>query len=144
MSGYTPKPTPLLFEQGADERNRWQAHVSEHGGWDAESKTMKPITFAAHAGDLHTELALDSIAAATEAGVVNEANFPASAFASWKDYETWRESLYEYSGNYWLNDRHFNAFCRGLFFEGEGLTTYAVIADSLAEVPWSEPAAKLA
>jgi hypothetical protein len=96
---------------------------------------MKPIAFTEQAGDLHTELALDSIAAAAEAGVVNRENFPLSAFASTADYERWRESLYNYSESYWLNDRHFNAFCRGLDFEGEGLTTYAVIADALAEQP---------
>lgn len=137
-NAYVPKPTPLLFENGARDLADWMEQLASTGGWNPEAKKMVPVIFSQDAEDLDslTNFVLDSVAAAIEAGVVTDQNFPMSAFASSEDFESFRESLYDYAETFWVNDRYFWALVRGLGFEESLVNNFENIAKALADCKW--------
>lgn len=145
-TGYTPKPTPLLFEARPSDLGEWMKQLAVTGGWNPETKVMTRITFdpAAEELDSLTNHVLDSIAAAIEAGIVTGDNFPMSAFASFKDFEGFRESLYDYAETFWVNDRYFWALVHGLGFEESLVNNFENIANALTDFKWSPAATTLA
>ena len=84
----------------------------EFGGWNHRDKTLTPIRLSALLTmPLNPALfwAMDSLAAAAEAGRLDADRYIEQLFASKEDVRSFRLILRDVSQDIWLNDRHFNA-----------------------------------
>jgi hypothetical protein len=110
INAYIPKPTPLMFE--TDEGQRMASACLEFGGWNHRDKTLTPIRLTALLTmPLNPALfwAMDSLAAAAEAGRLDADRYIEQLFASKDDVRSFRLILRDAGQDIWLNDRHFNA-----------------------------------
>jgi hypothetical protein len=130
--GYTPKITPLFFEQDGKSLQGWQDSCQLLGGWDPEHKKMVPMTLCSSEDDSYALIghALDSIAAGVEAGAFDESSFPNAAFSTVADFERFRDGLVGYGETFWMNDRYFGAF-QTLNFHEESARSFGALADAL-------------
>ena len=84
----------------------------EFGGWNHRDKTLTPIRLTALLTmPLNPALfwAMDSLAAAAEAGRLDADRYIEQLFASKDDVRSFRLILRDAGQDIWLNDRHFNA-----------------------------------
>jgi hypothetical protein len=139
--GYTPIPTPLLFEH-EDGRRSVNQYI-KFGGWNRETQQLSPIRAQALLSTPLGESALswvfDCLAAATEAGAMTPAAYISQLFASSDDLHAFVESLGEDVDIYWVNDRHFRAL-EWLGHPEDRLSSYSAIAelliDDASEIGW--------
>jgi hypothetical protein len=133
LDAYKAKPTPLMFEQ--EDGTNSIAGLLEFGGWDHAKKTLTPIqvgALAAKPGAPTISWFFDSLAAAAEAGVLDNESFAQQLFASDEDRQVLVDLLQESGDIWWLNDRHFWAL-EALGFSEDEATSYPAFADALAD-----------
>jgi hypothetical protein len=117
-----------MFE--TEEGQRMASACIEYGGWDHKNKTLTPIKVAELLARPHNPAlswVLDSLAAAAEAGRLDEALYIQQLFATREDVRAFRLVLRDAGSDRWLNDRHFNAL-KKLGNAELDLTTYVGIA----------------
>jgi hypothetical protein len=110
INAYRPQPAPLMFE--TEEGQRMASGCIEFGGWHHRDKTLTPIQLTALlALPANPALfwAMDSLAAAAEAGRLDAEQYLEQLFASKDDVRSFRLILRDAGSDRWLNDRHFNA-----------------------------------
>ena len=110
INAYIPQPSQLMFE--TEEGQKMASACIEFGGWHHRDKTLTPIqlsallTMPANPGLV---LAMDSLAAAAEAGILDGHTFIEQLFASKEDVRAFRLILRDAGAEKWLNERHFTA-----------------------------------
>lgn len=110
VNAYRPQPTPLMFE--TDEGQRMASACIEYGGWNHRDKALTPIRLSAlltMPANPALFWAMDSLAAAAEAGRLDADRYIEQLFASNEDVRAFRIILRDAGSDRWLNDRHFNA-----------------------------------
>ncbi|CPH57475.1 Uncharacterised protein [Burkholderia pseudomallei] len=131
--GYTPLPTPLLFDH--DDGRRFASEHIAFGGWNHETRELSSIRardMLAKVGNSTLSWVFDSLAAATEAGVTTPETYISQLFASRDDLDAFLGLLDVDSDIWWVNDRHFHAL-EWLGKPEDRLTAYITIAEILTE-----------
>lgn len=106
LNAYKAKPTPSIFEDKESEKQ--VAALLKFGGWDPTKKTLTPIrvgALAAKPGSPTITWVFDSLAAAAEAGALDDEDWLQQAFASNDDLQVFIELLQESGDIWWVNDR---------------------------------------
>jgi hypothetical protein len=89
----------------------------DFGGWIHRDKTLTPIKLSAlltMPRNPSFVWAMDSLAAAAEAGILDGARYIAQLFANKEDVRSLRQILRDARAGKWLTDRHFTALKIGL------------------------------
>src|SRR5260370_41495427 len=110
INAYRPQPAPLMFE--TEEGQRMASGCIEFGGWHHRDKTLTPIQLTAllaMPGNPALFWAMDSLAAAAEAGRLDAERYIEQLFASKEDVRSFRLILRDAGGDRGLNDRLFHA-----------------------------------
>ncbi|OAJ62793.1 hypothetical protein A6V36_20715 [Paraburkholderia ginsengiterrae] len=110
VNAYLPQPSQLMFE--TEEGRKVADACIEFGGWHHRDKTLTPIQLSAlltMPGNPGLAWAMDSLAAAAEAGILDGDTFIGQLFASKEDVRACRLILRDTGADKWLNDRHFTA-----------------------------------
>lgn len=130
-TGYTPTPTKLQFERDGSLK-LWMESHAKLGGWNPETKTFTAFTLSEDFDDGETNYVLDSLAAAVEAGVLEQDSFIDVAFG--KDGLTNFVPMLEAydESEFWVNERFAQAFMYLGFYEGQ-CRTFSSIAEALVE-----------
>ena len=129
INAYIPQRTPLMFE--TEKGQRTASGCIEFGGWNHRDKALTPIQLTALLTmPLNPALfwAMDSLAAAAEAGRLDADRYIEQLFASKDDVRSFRLILRDAGQDIWLNDRHFNAL-KKLGCAEMDVTTYPGIAN---------------
>ncbi|MFM0176456.1 hypothetical protein PQR33_45005 [Paraburkholderia sediminicola] len=128
VNAYLPQPSQLMFE--TEEGQKVAAACVEFGGWHHREKTLTPIQLSAlltMPGNPGLFWAMDSLAAAAEAGILDGDKYIEQLFASKEDVRAFRLILRDAGADKWLNDRHFTAL-KKLGCAQLDAVTYASIA----------------
>lgn len=107
---YIPQPAQLMFE--TEEGLRMAGACIEFGGWNHKEKTLAPIRLTAllsMPANPALFWAMDSLAAAAEAGRLDTDRYVDKLFATKEDARAFRLMLRGAGCDRWLNDRHHNA-----------------------------------
>jgi hypothetical protein len=110
VNAYVPQPSSLMFETEAGQKV--SAACIEFGGWNHREKTLTPIRLSAlltMPGNPGLAWAMDSLAAAAEAGILDGDKYIEQLFASKQDVRAFRLILRDAGADKWLTDRHFTA-----------------------------------
>jgi hypothetical protein len=110
INAYIPQPAQLMFE--TEDGQRMASACIRFGGWNYRDKTLTPIQLSAlltMQGNPGLTWAMDSLAAAAEAGRLDADRYIEQLFASKEDVRSIRLVLRDAGGEKWLNDRHFTA-----------------------------------
>jgi hypothetical protein len=128
INAYRPQPAPLMFETA--EGQRMASGCIEFGGWHHRDNTLTPIQLTAlltMPGNPGLSWAMDSLAAAAEAGILDGDRYVEQLFASKEDVRAFRLILRDAGTDKWLTDQHFTAL-KKLGNAELDLTTYVGIA----------------
>ena len=128
INGYIPQPSQLMFE--TEEGQKAATACIEFGGWNHRDKTLTPIQLTAlltMPGNPGLSWAMDSLAAAAEAGILDGDRYVEQLFASKEDVRSFRFILRDAGADKWLNDRHFTAL-KKLGCSELDAVTYASVA----------------
>lgn len=110
VNAYLPQPSQLMFE--TEEGQKVAGACIEFGGWHHRDKTLTPIRLAAMLtmpGNPGLAWAMDSLAAATEAGILDGDQYIEQLFASKEDVRAFRLILRDAGSDRWMHDRNFYA-----------------------------------
>jgi hypothetical protein len=110
INGYIVQPSQLMFE--TEEGQKIANACAEFGGWNYREKTLNPMQLSAllsMPGNPGLAWALDSLAAAAEAGRLDADTFISQLFATNEDLRLFRVILRDAGMERWVNERHFNA-----------------------------------
>jgi hypothetical protein len=91
INAYRPQPAPLMFETA--EGQRMASGCIEFGGWHHRDNTLTPIQLTAlltMPGNPGLSWAMDSLAAAAEAGILDGDRYVEQLFASKEDVRAFR------------------------------------------------------
>src|SRR5260370_1295476 len=103
----------------------------EFGGWNHRDKTLTPIRLSAlltMPANPALAWAMDSLAAAAEAGRLDADKYIEQLFASKEDVRAFRLILREAGGDRWLTDRHHYALRKLCYSEMDGATYAGITA----------------
>jgi hypothetical protein len=124
--------TNLWFECGPQEMQTWALNLARHGGFDPHQRSLEPLRRLAELD--RAQYVLDSIAAASEEGLIDRDAFLPACFATHEEWRQFIRQLRDFDA-YWVNERHFYAMFQ-LIGEEAACTTYPRIARSLDRI-WS-------
>src|SRR5260370_17522233 len=105
INAYRPQPAPLMFE--TEEGQRMASGCIEFGGWHHRDKTLTPIQLTALLTmPLNPALfwAMDSLAAAAEAGRLDADRYLEQLFPTKEDGRAFRIILRDAGQARWLHD----------------------------------------
>jgi hypothetical protein len=128
VNAYVSQPSPLMFETEGGQK--MAAACVEFGGWNHRDKTLTPIQLSAlltMPANPALFWAMDSLAAAAEAGRLDADRYIEQLFASKEDVRSFRLILRDAGADNWLNDRHFTAL-KKLGCSELDAVTYASVA----------------
>lgn len=109
---------------------KWTKHCQQWGGFDPGTKKFYKLSEE----NCGLWQPMDAIAAAVEAGYVDEQNWPTQLFASPKALNAFLEELSGYDECYRIRDRWYFAFLRlADVYDEEGFITGQEIADVLGD-----------
>ncbi len=127
IAAYKPQITHIALNGTYD-------GIRQFGGWNEKKKVFGPLQFVAIQDEdsfLAPFYALDNLALAMEAGIVDGDRFVQQIFATREDFEAFCEDLRQ-TDTFWMNDRHFRAL--ECLLGEEGNVSYAEAGESLEDL----------
>jgi hypothetical protein len=132
LPAYKPTPTQLCYDKGSIVVPLIGTDTKKWGGFNPKTKTFTAFKLITDE-DMSVQEYLDNMTAAIEAGVVFSETFVLDFFGTEEKVGEFAQLLIDHYGQYWVNDRHFNALYGALECNEDECFSYEAMADVFIE-----------